>query len=410
MSDKGKQISQFLRKKKYLFLATSVIGIIVDIFLFKFTSNLVVLFLTFLWVGAVLGWRLEGRFSILGALIFLIMCPILLVLKKDPVAEKAAVWVYMFLAVGVVQQIIELKRRPSGWIDFDDFIRRLVQIIRAFGQGFVRARESLRRKDMEELAEIAGDWSGQWSVELENKLRLKGVRATGRIGSGLIWLLRNVVENITWFLDFIFKFWLLLFLLSGIALTLWGLGSEILFYREFFEDQYWWQFWQRQGLLLIAFWLLSLGFFIRMLKQHWHSKVKQFLIVLLLIVLWRGDKVIFQRTRAKFEFKPYILRISPDIASRYMEVKIYGRNFRDLPFRSKVLIDGRQQRIDKWSDKLITIIIDPYHSETGKVVVVAKRGDQEVRSNSVKFTYYDSKTATPEEGERFWDALKRLER
>jgi hypothetical protein len=271
-----------------------------------------------------------------------------------------------------------------------------------------RKLESLKDKDAEELAETTGSWLGKLSVELENYLR--EARKSGRLMRGLVWLVGNIVGNITWFLNFVFKFWFSLSLLLGIALIFLGLRKELVFYHKFFESQYLHQFWQRQGLLLGAFWLLSLGFFIRLLRRHWHSKAKQFLVVLLLLALWQGDRVIFQHTRAKFEFKPYVLRIFPDIASKYMEVKIYGRNFRDLPFKGKVLIGDKEQRIKKWSDQLIIIEIDPYHSQTGDLVVVNYNGRGDLKSNPVRFTYYDSKTATPEEGERFWDALKRLER
>jgi len=112
-----------LSAKKRWWLFVSVIGILVDIFFLPFTSDLVILVFTLFWIGAVVGWKLEGRFSIFAALIFLILCPFLLIFKKDPLAEKAAIWAYMFLVVGVIQQLIELKRKPKNLVNFDDFIK-----------------------------------------------------------------------------------------------------------------------------------------------------------------------------------------------------------------------------------------------------------------------------------------------
>lgn len=90
-----------------LFLFT--VGIFFDICFLKFTSSLFILFLVFLWIWTVIDWQLEGKFSIFGGLILLIVSPFLLILKKDPIAEKVAAWVYVFLATGVIQQLIELK-------------------------------------------------------------------------------------------------------------------------------------------------------------------------------------------------------------------------------------------------------------------------------------------------------------
>jgi len=38
------------------------------------------------------------------------MCPFLLIFKKNLIAEKAAVWAYMFLVVGVIQMMIEYMK------------------------------------------------------------------------------------------------------------------------------------------------------------------------------------------------------------------------------------------------------------------------------------------------------------
>jgi len=78
-----------------------------DIFFFKFTSDLLILFLIALWILSARYYKFESRFSIAIALFFLTMCPFLLIFKKDPIAEKAAIWAYMFLVVGVVQMFIE---------------------------------------------------------------------------------------------------------------------------------------------------------------------------------------------------------------------------------------------------------------------------------------------------------------
>ena len=101
--------------KEYVFnqitlLVLVILGILLDIFVFRFTSDLLILFLTGLWILSVYHFKFEGRVSIGFALVFLTLCPFLLIFNKEAIAEKAAVWAYMFLLVGVIQMIIEYIR------------------------------------------------------------------------------------------------------------------------------------------------------------------------------------------------------------------------------------------------------------------------------------------------------------
>jgi len=112
----------FPRLLKYLFTnyyswsVVTTLGILLDIFIFKFTSDLVILFLIGLWVILVRHYKFEGRISVGIALGFLILCPFLFLFKKELIAEKAAVWTYLFLVVGVGQMFVEYLReeRKSG--------------------------------------------------------------------------------------------------------------------------------------------------------------------------------------------------------------------------------------------------------------------------------------------------------
>ena len=98
--------------KEYVFnqitlIILVILGILIDIFVFKFTSDFIILFLTGLWVLSIYRFKFEGRVSIGFALFFLILCPFLLIFKKELIAEKSAIWAYMFLVVGVVELFIE---------------------------------------------------------------------------------------------------------------------------------------------------------------------------------------------------------------------------------------------------------------------------------------------------------------
>ena len=393
-----------LSAKKRWWLFVSVIGILVDIFFLPFTSDLVILVFTLFWIGAVVGWKLEGRFSIFAALIFLILCPFLLIFKKDPLAEKAAIWAYMFLVVGVIQQLIELKRKPKNLVNFDDFIKGIKETAKAFKNGFVKAKAELKGKSAPQIAGEAGNALGKLSVAIPQ--RLKKISREKKLFLPLRWLFNKTAI----ILEFIFKRWFPFLSALLLILIFTGLGQEIAFYRQFFENQFWSQFWQRLGI-----WLISLGagtgIFLFLIKKKRRGFTKIFLVILL-FVLWQTSVLIFRRERNEFANSPYILDLYPPIASRYQTVEIHGRNFRDLPFSGKVLINGREQMIasgekDKaWGDQKITIVIDPQLSSTGPLEVWVKQNNEWVKSNKVNFIYYDSKTATPEEEKMFWESLK----
>ena len=102
---------KFILGNYFFWLSVTALGIFLDIFVFKFTSDFIILFFTGLWILVVRHYKFEGRVSIGLALGFLILCPFLLILKQETVAEKASIWTYMFLVVGVVQEIWSLRDR-----------------------------------------------------------------------------------------------------------------------------------------------------------------------------------------------------------------------------------------------------------------------------------------------------------
>lgn len=91
-----------------------ILGIFAYIFIFDFTSGLIILILIGSLIYVVRKFRFNGKFSLACSLIFLTMCPFLLILKKEQIAEKTAIWTYVFLVVGVVQTAWESRRRNTG--------------------------------------------------------------------------------------------------------------------------------------------------------------------------------------------------------------------------------------------------------------------------------------------------------
>jgi hypothetical protein len=107
---KIKKLISAVSAYKHLLFLICVIGVLIDVFFLKFTSDFLIFLLTALWVLVVKLYKFEGRVSVAVALGFLVLCPFLLIFKKEAIAEKAAIWTYMFLVVGAIQMFIEVKK------------------------------------------------------------------------------------------------------------------------------------------------------------------------------------------------------------------------------------------------------------------------------------------------------------
>jgi len=107
-----KKIKNFFHSSRIWFLFVSFGGILVDILFVNFINSVIVLFLTSLWILSIWLYKFEGKISITIGLFFLPLCPFLLVFKKNLMAEKAAIWVYVFLVIGIFQQLLnKIKNR-----------------------------------------------------------------------------------------------------------------------------------------------------------------------------------------------------------------------------------------------------------------------------------------------------------
>jgi hypothetical protein len=98
---------KFILINRFFWLTLAIFMILLDIFVFKFISDLLIFFLICLWVLSICSSKFKIEASIGLALGFLILCPFLLIFKKELIAEKAAIWGYMFLVVGVFQVFVK---------------------------------------------------------------------------------------------------------------------------------------------------------------------------------------------------------------------------------------------------------------------------------------------------------------
>jgi hypothetical protein len=108
-------------------LAFSYALVILNMFLGSRIYSLEWAFLGFLVITVLFyDFKIDSRFLILPAILLLGYLPFLLVGKFEALAETIAVYVYYFLVVGVILQIIEHVKKVKNTIDFDSFIQRFI--------------------------------------------------------------------------------------------------------------------------------------------------------------------------------------------------------------------------------------------------------------------------------------------
>lgn len=169
----NKILPKFLEKTRFLLLLIALAGIIIDIFSFHHTPDWVVFLLIVTWLGTLYGWRLEANFSFFGSLIFLVIGQIAVIFQKVPVdynspAEKAALWIYIFFAIGLITRISEYKNplvkkvRLLEILGLFDLKKRLGYIINEWSQNkpsLTKESISIGNKESEEYLELVKKWS-----------------------------------------------------------------------------------------------------------------------------------------------------------------------------------------------------------------------------------------------------------
>jgi len=87
-------------------------GILIFIFLISPLINIYLVALIGYIAFLIIFKKNDGRYAFAIALFFLVLCPFLLIAKKDKIAETAAIFTYYFLVAGTVQETIAIIRKP----------------------------------------------------------------------------------------------------------------------------------------------------------------------------------------------------------------------------------------------------------------------------------------------------------
>lgn len=320
-------------------------------------------------------YSLEAKFFFVFALCCFILHWFSSFTYYPPTISFPMIWAFELVFFGVVKRIFEIIRDDNDEFLVTDLLRSCFSKIEEISRvGFKKSFILL---------------SQRWSEKMES------CSTSTKFSTKILSVILN--NN-----------FVLLFILAMLV-TFPALMKEIFLYRSFYENMWIDNFLRNnlRQLVILSVIILSIYLVFKKVVKDFNWLGNKVLLLLMVLILWKGERLVFSNSRKYFETLPYIIRISPDIASNWMNVKIIGKNFRPMPFMGKVLINGSEQTIKSWDDKTIVIEIDPIRSATGELVVRNIYAWGESESNKIQFTLYDSSKATMEEEKRFWDSIKK---
>lgn len=89
-----------------IYLQIIAIVLCVDIFLIKQINNLIILIILLSWAFILFRSKMGSIVSFITSMFLLIMIPFLLYFEQIDAAEKAVIWMYLFLFAGAIQSLL----------------------------------------------------------------------------------------------------------------------------------------------------------------------------------------------------------------------------------------------------------------------------------------------------------------
>lgn len=94
----------------YYLLIFIVAVILIDIVILQIYNDLLYLIIAALWFFLMRGYKLKGNTTLIIGLFVLLLAPVYMQFNVTNIAEKAGAWAFIFLVVGLVQLLCEMKR------------------------------------------------------------------------------------------------------------------------------------------------------------------------------------------------------------------------------------------------------------------------------------------------------------
>lgn len=392
--------NNFDKYVKKLLVFFFFLGIFFEIFVFKYFSDFFLLLLIFNWMFLIWKLKLEFKFNFLiGSILLITQIFVYSFSNNFFLRNKLINLAYIFLLFGSLQGIFDFVFNKERKVRIERFYFFLNKTKKKINDQTYEIKQIGFMNFISKKRILSDTKLKCYEKCLSLKLKENSNKKSIQFFLFFIKLVRNIVAS-----------WPLVFSLIILFLIFGKYFSELHFYKFFYQETFFKKFLNNFKFSLV-FWFIfilsSISYCFR--KKFKNIKYKRETVLFFIIIFGLLNSFYIKKIRASFEYSPYISKIIPDIASIWMEVEIHGRNFSDLPFSGKVLIDGKEQKIKRWEDNLVVIEIDPMLSESNYLKIISikfsEKGIKE--SNKVWFTLYNSLKATPEEETRFWELLEK---
>ncbi len=94
---------------KFIILFSIILLIIFDLFILTESSIFIILLIMILFFLVSMGFRADKRIGFVVALIFLASCPLFLIFHKNALADRLAVWSFVFFLIGAIHSTLNLN-------------------------------------------------------------------------------------------------------------------------------------------------------------------------------------------------------------------------------------------------------------------------------------------------------------
>jgi len=346
---------------------------LIDVFYLNATYDYILLSTVFLWCLTVYRFRIDSKVSVFLSLCYLSFVPVFLISKENLIAEKFSNWAYMLLCVAVIEQVLILKKKSTNSLSLHSFIFNF------------RKLEISSNFWIKELPNASQNIINNFRHAF-NQLKFDSLVQNYPKSKNFISILFITIPIFTKRLFVLCLKILLIF--STICLAAYfliippfaAIYHVLPKFMAFFPGNYL----SRYILTLVVpelFILLALIVLLNIIiKKRW-------IVAVLALILFNFISRPYMSKMINFESISRIINVSPSSTSEaWTDVVVTGKNFRNLPFTGKILINKVEQGayLISWSDERIVFRTSPALTKSGDVQVIPLDRSP---SNKVPFTY-----------------------
>lgn len=340
-------------RKAYYLILFPLLVIFIDLLIFRKNINAVywIAFLT-----ATVGsyhTKISPYLISRIAFAFLVAVPIFVIFDLNPFAEKLSIWFIVLLAVYSIQSVIYQLEQGKKYLNFKQLTQKILHSY---------------LPTVKPTIEFA---------------HLTFPTITFAVEEVKITNLTPAIQNFAKIVSVIVSVNLIYSLISNTQ-------STIEVYQNFYPSNSLNYFIQQTGqyaaISLLIGMVVGLGlFFVIKNRQTLVFAVTPALLLSLFLI----TNYIYINT-TWFQYDVRLWSVRPAKATLWDEIKLSGRNFRNMPFQGKVYIDNIEHTVVSWTDKQIVIQADPTKTSSGEIKVIDYYGKESV--NTLPIEYYDFDT------------------